>query len=97
MATKEKSRRGAGAIAPGDAAAGAAAEPAPTTYRVFADQAHGLQQAALDRRLNAGGGGRLDHSAILREVLDAVADGKPVAPEIRKALTDARERMGRRR
>jgi hypothetical protein len=96
MATKEKARRRGAESAAGDASTSPAAEPAATTYRVYADQAHGLQQAALDRRLSAGGGGRLDHSAILREVLDAIADGKAVAPEIRKALAEAREKMGRR-
>ncbi len=93
MATKERARR---VGAPSDAAA-AGPEPQPTTYRLFPDQIHALQQAALDRRLSGGGGGRLDHSAILREVLDAVADGKPVAPEIKKALGETREKMGRKR
>jgi hypothetical protein len=40
-----------------------------TTFRIFSDQRDALQRAALRDR--AGGSGRADASAVLREVLDA--------------------------
>jgi hypothetical protein len=39
-----------------------------TTFRIFADQRDALQRSALDRR--GSGAGRLDASAVLRELLD---------------------------
>lgn len=41
-----------------------------TTYRIYADQRDALQHAALTRRGVAGGSGRADASAVLRELLD---------------------------
>jgi len=43
---------------------------AVTTVRIYADQRDALQRAALDRR--SGGVGRMDASAVLRELLDQV-------------------------
>jgi hypothetical protein len=41
-----------------------------TTIRIWKDQWDELQQRALDRRRASSEGGRIDASAVLREVLD---------------------------
>jgi hypothetical protein len=41
-----------------------------TTIRIFRDQWDALQRRALDLRRERGESGRLDASAVLREVLD---------------------------
>lgn len=46
-----------------------------TTIRVWKDQWDDLQQRALDRRRSSAAGGRIDASAILREVLDRAGIG----------------------
>jgi hypothetical protein len=43
---------------------------AVTTFRIYADQRDALQRAALKRRGEAGGSGRADASAVLRDLLD---------------------------
>lgn len=46
-----------------------------TTIRVWKDQWDDLQQRALDHRRKSKEGGRIDASAILREVLDRAGVG----------------------
>jgi hypothetical protein len=76
----------------------AAAEEAPaaarpsmlTSFRLYSDQIGALGQVSQARRQSVGG--RADQAGVLRELLEALADGKDPPADLREALKSARER-----
>jgi len=65
---------------------------ATTTFRLWADQLRALQELAAARRWAQGG--RTDHSLVLRELLDAIADTGRIPDGVREALERARSGAG---
>jgi hypothetical protein len=65
-------------------------EPPPrpstlTTLRLYNDQIDAIAQVALARK-RAVGSGRADQAGVMRDLLDAIAQGRQVPADLREAL-----------
>lgn len=96
MATKKTTKRapapGRGAAVAAPAAPAAARQQGVTTFRLFADQLQALAQVAASRKWASGARGKADQSAVLRDLLDAIAGGAELPADLRDALKAARAR-----
>jgi hypothetical protein len=89
----EKTAKRRGGEAPPPQAETTPAAPRPqgvTTFRLFADQLQALGQVAAARKWASGAHGKADQSAVLRDLLDAIAAGGEVPRDLRDALVAAR-------
>lgn len=60
-----------------------------TSFVLFPDQLLALKQVAA--RQQALRGGKADQSAVVRELLDAIATGKPIPDGLKQALAECKK------